>query len=209
MIFMKKYKDYLILTIFAMGTQALLYFLIKLFINDYNMLNSIINVPLVKQFIYVYNSWYPFIILNTFLIYKHDRNMFKCLITSMIMGAIMAQITFIVYPSEIIRPTIEVKNFTDWFLNFTYTNDTPAINCLPSMHCVYCFITSYYMLKSNVKYKYFVVFYSVLIVLSTLFTKQHIIEDVFLALIYTIIAIIIVNFNKDKIIRLFNKLKLN
>ena len=205
---MKKYKDYLVLTIFTMGTQALLYFLIKVFISDYNTLNSIVNVPLVKPFIFIYNSWYPFIILNTFLIYKHDKKTFKYLIATMLIAALMAQITFVIYPSEIIRPTIEVKNFTDWLINFTYINDTPAINCLPSMHCIYCFITSFYMLKCKNKIKYFIILYSFMIVLSTLFTKQHIIEDVFLALVYTVIAIIIVKLNKEKIIRFFKKIKL-
>ena len=205
---MKKYKDYLILTIFTMGSQALLYFLIKVFISDYNILKSIINVPLVKPFIYIYNSWYPFIVLCTFLVYKYDKKVFKYMITTMLLTAFFAHITFIIYPSEIIRPAIEVKSITDWLVNFTYMADTPAINCLPSMHCAYCFIMIYYILKSNNKYKYLLVLYSFIIVISTLFTKQHIIEDAALALIYTIIAIIIVKLNKERIIRFFKKIKL-
>ena len=208
---MKKYKDYLILTIFTMGSQALLYFLIKVFISDYNILKTIINVPLVKPFIFIYNSWYPFIILNTFIIYKNDKKMFKYLITTMLITAFFAHITFIVYPSEIIRPEIVVNNFTDWFINFTYKADTPAINCLPSMHCAYCFITSYYILKCkkiNFKSKFLIVSYSFLIVLSTLFTKQHIIEDAALALVYTSIAVLIVSISKERIINFFKKIKL-
>ena len=128
----------------------------------------------------------------------------------MILGAIFGQITFILYPSMVIRPDIEVKTITDWLIDFTYRSDTPAVNCLPSIHCVYCFVTSYYIIQSKqLKNKRIpIVIYSLLIVLSTVFVKQHIVEDIVLALIYTAIAIIIVKMNKDRIIKIFNKLKI-
>ena len=194
-----------------MGTQALFYYLIKHFVHDYNIINSFINVPLVKPFIYLYGSWYPFILLSTFLVYKHDNKLFHYMIISMLLGALMSQITFILYPSMIIRPNIEVHNITDWILNFTYISDDPPINCLPSMHCVYCFVTSYYILKSKDiknKYKILMAIYSFLIVISTVFVKQHIIEDIMLAFIYTVIVLLVVHFNKERINKLFNKIKL-
>ena len=206
---MKKYRDFLILIILTMGTQAVIYFLIKCFINDYNLINSIVDFPFIKQFVYFYDSWYPFIILNAFIIFKHDSKQFNLLIATMLITALIGQITFVVYPSMILRPSIEVKNITDWILDFTYKADTPAINCLPSMHCVYCFITSYYIATTkniNIKNKLLIITYSLIIVLSTLFIKQHVIEDVILALIYTIIGILIVYKNKNKINNLMNKL---
>ncbi len=210
---MKKYKNYLILVIFTMGIQALMYFSIKFIITNYNMINSVIkSVPLIKHFVLFYDLWYPFIIINTFIVYKYDKKLFNFLIVTMLIGAFMSHVTFIIYPTMLERPTIEVKNIIDWILDFTYKTDTPAVNCLPSMHCVYCFITSYYILKienMNPKIKLSIVTFSILIVLSTIFIKQHIVEDVILALIYTIVAIIIVNCNKNLINKIFNKLKLN
>ena len=206
---MKKYKDYLILTIFTLGTQALLYYVIKLFINNYHIINSIIDVPLIKPFIYFYGSWYPFIVLNTIIIYLYDKDLFKYLIATMLLGALLAQITFLIYPSQIIRPSIEVNNLTDWIIDFTYKSDNPPINCLPSMHCIYCFITSFYILKcKNFKYRYLFIIFSFLIILSTLFVKQHILEDIILSFIYTTIAIFIVKLNKNRILNTFNKLNL-
>ena len=206
---MKKYRSYLILIIFTMGTQALLYYLIKFFYNDYHIINSFIKIPLVKPFIYFYDSWYPFIILNSFLVYRYDRNLFKYLIVAMLTSAFLAQLTFIIYPSEIVRPSIEVKTITDWLIDFTYKSDNPPVNCLPSMHCVYCFLTSFYIFKcKNLKYRYLLIGYSFLIVLSTVFIKQHVIEDIILAFIYVVIAIIMVNLNKERIINIFIRLKL-
>ncbi len=206
---MKKYKKYFILIIFVMGSQALLYYLTKHFSSGYHIINSIVDIPLVKSFVYVYDSWYPFIILTTFLIYKYDNKIFKYLIMTMLIGALLSQITFIIYPSMIIRPTVEVKNITDWLLNFTYQSDNPPLNCLPSMHCVYCFITAFYIAKSrniNSKCKVLIIMYSLVIVLSTLFIKQHVIEDVLLAFVYTIISLLIVFFSKEKIAKLFSKI---
>ena len=208
---MKKYKKYLIFILITMGSQALIYFLIKLFINDYNIINSFLDVPLIRPFIFIYDSWYPFIILITFIIYKHNKNLFYILISTMLFSAFISQITFIAYPSMITRPTIEVHNLTDWLLDFTYKADTPAVNCLPSMHCIYCFITGFYILKCkevSSKIRFSIITYSFLIVLSTLFTKQHIIEDVLLAIIYTIISITVIYLNKERIIKIFNKLKI-
>lgn len=209
---MKKYKEYLVLIIFTMGTQALLYFAIKTFINDYNIITSVINIRLIKPFIYIYDIWYPFVLIVTFLIYKYNKSIFKNLITSMLLGALFAQITFIIYPTMLVRPIVEINSITDWLLNFTYKTDSPAVNCLPSLHCIYCFIIIFFITKCNninYKKKIFIIIISLLIVISTLFTKQHIIEDIILSLIYTIIAISIVNMNKERINKIFNKLHIS
>lgn len=206
---MKKYKKYVILVFLTMGSQALFYFLIKSFLNDFNVIDSFIKIPLIKEFIYFYSSWYPFIILNTFLIYKKDDKIFNYVIISMLIGTFLSHITFIIYPSIIVRPTIVVNNFTDWLLDFTYRTDSPAVNCLPSMHAVYCFITSFHILKCKnlkLKFKILIVTYSMLIVASTVFIKQHVVEDLILAFIYSMIAIVFVHLNKERINQLFNKI---
>lgn len=199
---MKKYKKYILVVVLVMGMQGLSYFLIKNFINDYHIINSFIDIPLIKSFVYFYDLWYPFIVLNTFIIYKYDRKLFSMLIATMVISTVMAHITFIIYPSMVLRPDIKVTGLTSWILDFTYRTDTPAINCLPSMHCIYCFVTSYYIIKCkniNIKKRLPIVIFSALIVLSTLFIKQHILEDVILAFIYVTIAIIIVRLLRNKI----------
>ena len=199
---MKKYKKYILVVVLVMGMQGLSYFLIKNFINDYHIINSFIDIPLIKSFVYFYDLWYPFIVLNTFIIYKYDRKLFSMLIATMLIATVMAHITFIIYPSMVLRPDINVTGLTSWILDFTYKTDTPAINCLPSMHCIYCFVTSYYIIKCknmSIKKRIPIVIFSALIVLSTLFIKQHILEDVILAFIYVTIAIIIVRLLRNKI----------
>ncbi len=206
---MRKYKDFLILIIFTMASQAIIYFLIGNFLPSFNLLTSIIDVPLIKPFIFIYNSWYPFVLFVSFFIYKYNYKIFYLMIAVMLITALLAQITFVVYPSILDRPTIEVKSITDWFLDFTYKRDTPAVNCLPSMHCMYCFIITYFIIgckKINIKKRIAIITYFYIIILSTLFTKQHIIEDVIWAFIYTIPTIYFVKANKSRIILFTSKL---
>jgi len=199
---MKKYKEFIKSIAIVMGTQAIIYFLVKSFITNYNVMNSIMNIPLIKGFVYFYDSWYPVVLLTAFIIYKHDKNSYYNLTFTMILGAFLSHITFIIYPTMVLRPSIEVNTLTDFILDFTYKTDTPAVNCLPSVHCLYCFILSYYTLRSknlNFTYKIFIIIYHTLIILSTLFIWQHIIEDTILAFIYAAIAITIVSIFKEKI----------
>jgi hypothetical protein len=156
-------------------------------------MNTIIDVPFIKYFIYPYNIWYPFVILSSFLIYKYNNIKFKPFIISMILVSILAEITFFIYPTEVIRPEVTVNDFTTWLIDFTYKSDTPAVHCLPSVHCLFTFISTYYVLISkNIKsYKKITLsIVAILIVLSTIFIKQHIVEDIFLALIYATIVLL-------------------
>ena len=192
---MKKYKDFLFLITITLGSQALIYFLIEHCITNFNIMHSFINVPLVKYFIYFYNLWYPFVLLVSFVVYKQNKSLFKYMIATMLLSTIMAHITFIAYPSMVERPTVEVNSFTDWILDFTYRCDTPAANCLPSVHCMYCFIIIYYIIqckKLKQNYRLIIMTFSFIIILSTLFTKQHIIEDAILACTYMLLAVHII-----------------
>lgn len=208
---MKKYKDFIISIAVVMLTQATVYFLIKSFLNDYHLMTSFVQIPFISHFVYFYDSWYPFILLSAFIIYKHDKKTYLTLIITMMITALAAHITFLIYPSMITRPEIEVKNLSDWAVYMTYKTDTP-VNCLPSVHCLYCFVVSYYVIvckNFKTKYKVLMVIYALLIVSSTLFITQHIAEDVILAFIYVLIltpvAYLIKNRIKDfKIFKSFN-----
>ena len=86
------------------------------------------------------------------------------------------------------RPELVVNDVFTWILNVVYMNDTPAMNCLPSMHCTTCFTSMYVIIKSNKipkKCKVLAPIIFTLIVLSTLFVKQHAIVDVVTALLLT------------------------
>ena len=106
----------------------------------------------------------------------------------------------------IYRPEItsNIDILTRSLLNITYYIDNPAINCFPSIHCLLCFQTSYMMIIShniNSKYKIISSLISVLIILSTVFIKQHYFYDIigaFIIFIFTNIIYINLKKNIDK-----------
>lgn len=198
----KKYLPFLKSIILVLALQAAGYYLLKLCIHDYHILTSIANYPLVKGFSIIYNTWYPFVFFSALIIFINDKDSYHELIYSLLIGSLLAQLTFIIYPSMIIRPTIEINSFIDHIVYYTYFFDTPSVNCLPSVHCLFSFIVSFYIFKSkNLKdiYKFIIICYFILIALSTVFVHQHIVEDLILAFIYMIITCIVTHIFKDKL----------
>lgn len=193
--FIKENKSYIKSISLVLLSEAFIYFCIKTIIKDYNILTPKINFPVISFFSIIYNSWYPFLFLIAYTIFKKDETTYKKYIYTIIIGAILAEITFITYPTMVIRPDIEIKNIFDYILHLTYYFDTPAINCLPSVHCLFCFISIYYITitpKLKTKIKLPIIIYFTLIILSTFFTIQHILIDGLLAFIYSVIAILTV-----------------
>lgn len=191
--FITKNKSYIKSISLVLIIQAIVYFLVTLILKDYNYISTRFNIPLVKCFIYIYHSWYPFIIYLAYKLYKNDIDNYKKLIFTLIFGFIISNLTFIIYPTIINRPNIEVKNFTDWVINLTYLIDKPT-RCLPSEHALVCFIYIYYLIKSKLsnKLKYISIIYLILIIISTLLTHQHLPIDLITAFIYSIIIVFLV-----------------
>ncbi len=72
-----------------------------------------------------------------------------------------------------------------WALNFLRNNmDAPA-NCLPSLHVSSCFISSLCFWQESRKRAIFLCFWSCLVAISTMTTKQHYFVDVWTALLLT------------------------
>lgn len=205
--FIKTNKSYIKSIVLVLFAQAFIYFIINIIIQNHHYLNSNLNIPLIKQFIYIYHSWYPLVIITSYFIFKDDKELYKKIIFTFIISFIMAQLTFIFYPSAVIRPEIEVKTFTDYIIYLTYKFDNPT-NCLPSVHALVCYIMIYYLNKSNIKIlpKVLLTTYFILIILSTLFTKQHLPIDLLLALLYAVIAIILVKIFYSKLKETLKKL---
>lgn len=199
---MKKYKDFYIPLLLVLLINATLYFLVKYIPTPPHPMSSKIDFPLIKQLVFIYNSWYPFIIITAFIIYKHNKEIYKKTIYTLTISIILTEITYIIYPTIILRPEITIKSFTDLVLHITYKLDTPAINCLPSTHCLFCFILTYFTLKTKelkTSYKILIILYLFLIVISTLLIKQHLLIDVITAFIYMIISVLITKYLYTKL----------
>lgn len=176
----------IILIVFILGLQVSLYFITKNFNSSFHLIGSSLDdkIPFIKYFIYVYDSWYPFLAFVWVLLFYFDRD--KCInfIVAGLLSIIIGNFIFLIYPTTVLRPDIVVNDFTSLVVSITYNADVP-VNCMPSMHCIFCFIPIFCLINSKIKnrYKVPICIYFVLIIFSTLFVKQHVIIDVISAFI--------------------------
>lgn len=190
-----------------LGGQSLLYFIIKFFQVDYHTFDMGIDnkIPFIPQFIIIYNLFYPFLFLCFLNIFNKDKVVYDKGIIAGIMGYLIANIIFLIYPVEMIRPDITNINMdilTKFILKLTYKFDNPAINCLPSIHCLFCFQSIYSTVNCNHLSKNKKIIISVialLIIISVLFVKQHYVIDMIGAFIIFIIVNIIVELGYQRV----------
>ena len=93
---------------------------------------------------------------------------------------IICYVTFYIFPTTVPRPTIITKDIFSRLVLSIYKNDNPY-NCFPSVHVVNAMIVSIYVnreKKFNKIIKIFSSLVAILIMISTMFIKQHVFLDV-------------------------------
>ena len=189
-----------------------MYWFLKLFQSNPIYINFYLDdkIPFWGWFVYIYNMFYPFCILAFYFLYKKDEKVYYKGIISGVIGYIICDIIFLFLPTIMYRPPIpNYDPFTNFVLKITYYYDEPPLNCFPSIHCLFCFqvIFSYIKSKCTLKRKFWIILGASLIIISTLFVKQHFIYDVIAAFLVCMIANLLEsaigiykNFKKKKII---------
>ena len=200
---MKKIKiKPIIICIFLISFQSIFYLLSKIIQGEANLLNNFIDdkIPFIIYFIIPYCIWYLMLFLVPYLLYLKDKNNFIRYTLSFIFLVIISNIIFIAYPTTVIRPEVSNDTILGLLTNFIYDMDTPALNCLPSLHCgiSMLWILCTFNNSKLKKYEYLIIsIISIIIMLSTLFIKQHVIIDLLLGnIISTIIYIIVIKIKK-------------
>lgn len=194
---LKMEKKFFKSILFLLIIQAFLYWFLKLFQTNPNYINFYIdhNIPFIKNFVYIYDTFYPFYFFVFFLIYRKDENIYFKGLLATFLSTMVCDMIFIAYPTIMIRPDIPAINgFTDLILKITYTLDEPALNCFPSIHCLFCFqiIISTILSDFKLKHKILIIVYAILIVSSTMLIKQHYFFDMISALAISLVFNIIV-----------------
>jgi membrane-associated phospholipid phosphatase len=131
--------------------------------------------PFIPFFSVFYFIWYPFIFVTLFLILQKRRSAYYQMLVAVCCGILLANVFFLVFPTIVPRPQLgEGWNF---FVPITYRLDQPY-NGFPSIHVLTCYL----MLRGSrilpALSRLAVAIIAWLIILSTLFIKQHVIADV-------------------------------
>lgn len=199
--YLKNKKFIISISILLIG-QAFFYWFLKFFQPNphYLFFNIDQKIPFIPNFIYIYNTFYPFMFLTLLYLFKHDEKVYMKGIISGIIGFLICDIIFLIYPTIMLRPPIPNTNFlTEFIIKVTFFFDTPALNCFPSIHCLFCFqiIYSFIFTKHiKLKKKIPIIIYSLLIIISTVLVKQHYVVDIISALSICIITNLLVDITK-------------
>jgi membrane-associated phospholipid phosphatase len=180
---------------YTLALSALL--LIPLFHTFYNLLNNdqrgaqlLITkvdewIPFVDVFIIPYIIWYPFIFLTLAYICWKDRLTYWKTLTTMLLAMLACYFIYFVFQTHVPRPELQGEGFFTTLVKVIYANDEPY-NAFPSIHSLTSFLMLYGIMKAkniNKKVVATISITAILIIISTLFVKQHVILDAISAIL--------------------------
>ena len=188
--------------------QSIIFFGVKLFQNNFNTIGNHIDelIPFNYLAIIPYYIWYFMIFYIPYYLYQKDKDMLSKYLLSYIVCVLVADLIFLVYPSMVVRPEIEVKGVLSFLTKVIYWVDNPPINCFPSMHCAVSMLFILTVCNSkNIsnRFKVITTIISILIMISTLVIKQHVFIDLVSGDI--IMTLIYITFSKNKKLLLYVK----
>ncbi|NOU73661.1 inositol phosphorylceramide synthase [Paenibacillus sp. LMG 31458] len=137
-------------------------------------------IPFMKSFVIPYLSWYGFLLVGFLYLAYKDRSMYYKTLFQFIMGLLLCYGVYAIYQTTVPRPELTGSDWLLRMVQWVYRSDQP-FNCFPSTHV----LTSYLMMKAYLRsttifwsYKIAVTSMSLLIIVSTLLVKQHVLLDI-------------------------------
>lgn len=152
-----------------------------------------------KYFIVFYISWYAYVAIFVLYLCIFDKNAYYRVLSCLIFGMLSSYAIYYFFPTTVPRPTLIGDDFFTNLVRFIYNRDLPY-NCLPSIHVLNTILVDIYInITKGVNHTLKIIcrVMGTLIILSTMFVKQHVFLDVVAALILaTIIMFITENIDK-------------
>lgn len=157
-------------------------------------------IPYVSAFIFPYIYWYAFVFLGLVFILSKDRKRYLRSLMVIYISMCICYLFYYFYPVEISRPIISNNTLPNRLVNLIYEADRP-FNCFPSIHVLNTYIIiRFTKIKDNKSWFIYTSIIGILIILSTLFIKQHFILDGVAAIIIAEIVIFATKRIEDKYI---------
>ncbi|ORX83241.1 hypothetical protein BCR32DRAFT_267126, partial [Anaeromyces robustus] len=216
--FVSKYKHAWLFVVFFFGIMPWFDLLEKYITedSDYTVLHVKLDdkIPFHEIFAIPYVLWYfYFVFTAVYLFFVSVKDFYKFGAYIMI-GMAICLFTCTVFPNgqDLRVKSFPRQNFMTDIVNKFYTTDTPT-NVFPSMHCfnsiVFAVSLNHCEKIAKSKFKWFILIFtvtlSILIMLSTVFIKQHSVVDVYAAIVLGIILYPLIYTEESK--KLINKYK--
>ncbi|HZK28640.1 MAG TPA: phosphatase PAP2 family protein [Clostridia bacterium] len=153
-------------------------------------------IPLLPWTVLIYHSWAPLIIVLIVFYLLRDRGLFRRYVLAMIVGQLLANVSFLFFQTMVPRPEAQVSQATDIFsriLGLTYGVDNPYCG-FPSIHVLLCTLTILFVWQlkdAKTWFKILVSLYFTAVAISTVTTKQHVVLDIPGGIVYALVAFLL------------------
>lgn len=186
--FYKKYKHGLVILVYSIIYILLFAYLEKRPVYGYHIVHTVFDdwIPFCEYFIIPYLLWFPYMVLAVlyFIFINKNKHEYYQLIFNLMMGMTVFLIVSYIYPNaHQLRPAVFARdNIFVEGVKWLYRTDTPT-NILPSIHvfnslAIHMSLTNCEALKERRGLKRASLILTLLIILSTMFLKQHSVIDV-------------------------------
>ena len=179
------FKKLVLVQAILLSFQILLYFGCELFQTRIHDVKRSVDekIPFLPWTVLPYCFWFPLIAFYPLVVYQTDSVAYCAYVMTMIMEIVLSVVCYLIYPTSFQRP-VPPAGFWGNFMKFIYCGSYRGLNCAPSLHCSSCFLVicvSFTCAGMGLGVRVFTVSISIMIVLSTLTTKQHTLIDVLTA----------------------------
>ena len=187
----------LLAEILLLGLQTLLYFGVEAFEGKPHNVEKKIDghIPFVPAFVYIYVLWFPLILLFPLALFRADPMAYARYQTAILLDIALSLVCYLVYPTSFARPEAP-DTVSGRAMKLVFRGSYKGLNCAPSMHCSMCYLVLHFIgATPGLPFAVAAIAAPVAlgIVISTLFTKQHVVIDARTALPLAAVCILIGN----------------
>jgi len=133
-------------------------------------------IPFIPEFAVIYLMYIPMIIF-VFAFYWNDYKAYRSMSLMLMTVILISILIYSVFQTEVVRPIIASTDLFTWLTNTIYKYDMPT-NAFPSLHVSLTSTISTFVYGKNRNVGIILIFITFLIILSTMFVKQHVFLDV-------------------------------
>lgn len=191
------FKKLILVQGILLALQTLLYFGCEFFQSKIHDVKRPVDdkIPFLPWTVLPYCFWFPMIVFYPLIVFRTDPHSYCGYLTTMVMEIVLSIVCYLIYPTSFQRP-VPPDGFWGKFMKFVYHSSYRGLNCAPSLHCSSCFLVicvSFTCAGMSLLVRGFTVSIAIMIVLSTLTTKQHTLIDVLTAVPLFLISRILGN----------------
>lgn len=173
-----------------------------------------LHIPFIKEFVVPYVLWFGYIAVAMIYLGLVSRGDFIKLSVFMFTGMTICFIVYMVFPNgQNLRPEITGQDFFSNLIRTIYTGDTPT-NSAPSIHvinsiAVHLGLANCEKLKDRLHVKAASFTLMLLIIMSTVFIKQHSILDVVYGVLVSMVLYVLIYGINNRTLFNFSKLEVD